>query len=177
MTGREQTGLVQVYTGDGKGKTTAALGLALRAAGWGMKTYMGQFMKGRDYGELEAVRALAPLITIEQFGRNAFVHVKQGTPEDREAAQEGLRAARTAMETGEYDIIVLDEINVALFFELLTLDEVLDMIDAKPPHVELIMTGRRVPQELIERADLVTEMRQVKHPYQRGVSARRGIEY
>lgn len=177
MTVEQERGLLQIYTGDGKGKTTAALGLALRAAGWGMKTYIGQFMKGRAYGELEAVRALAPLITIEQFGRNSLVHVKEGTPEDRKAAQVGLRAARTAMTSGEYDIVVLDEINVALFFQLLTLQEVLDLIDAKPPHIELILTGRRVPQELIERADLVTEMREVKHPYQKGIGARRGIEY
>jgi len=177
MIAEQRIGLVQIYTGDGKGKTTAALGLALRAAGWGLKTFIGQFMKGRDYGELEAVRALAPLITIEQFGRNAFVHVKEGTPEDRKAAQEGLQATRTAMETGEYDIVVLDEINVALFFRLLTVEEVLDVIDARPSHVELILTGRRVPQKLIEQADLVTEMREVKHPYQKGISARRGIEY
>ena len=178
-TGRDShaIGLVQVYTGDGKGKTTAALGLALRAAGWGMKTYIGQFMKGRRYGELKAVRALAPFITIEQYGRNAFVHVKEGTPEDMAAAREGLRKVRAALEGAEYDIVVMDEINVALHFRLLSLEEVLAVMDARPPHVELILTGRRVPPEIVERADLVTEMREVRHPYQNKIKARQGIEY
>jgi len=174
---QESLGLIQVYTGDGKGKTSAALGLAVRAAGWGMKTYMGQFMKGREYGELRAVQALAPFITIEQYGRDGFVHVTGGTPEDIASARSGLEAASDALINGEYDIVVLDEINVALFFELLTVEEVLQVMDAKPPHVELILTGRRVPPELIEKADLVTEMREVKHPYQQGIAARRGIEY
>ena len=170
-------GLVQVYTGDGKGKTTAVLGLALRAAGWGMKTYIGQFMKGRNYGELHSVRALAPLITIEQYGREAFVHTKKGTPEDVAAAREGLTKIRTALETGEYDIVVMDEINVALHFQLLSLGDVLEVMEARPHQVELILTGRRVPPEIVERADLVTEMREVKHPYQRKIRARQGIEY
>jgi len=172
-----EPGLIQVYTGDGKGKTTAALGLALRAAGWGLRTYIGQFMKGREYGELQAVQALAPLITIEQYGRNAFVHVTGGSPEDKAAAQQGLRSASSAMLSGDYDIVVLDEINVTLHFKLLTLEDVLSLLDRKPPEVELILTGRRAPQELIDRANLVTEMREVKHPYHDGVEARRGIEH
>ena len=171
------SGLIQVYTGDGKGKTTAALGLAIRAAGWGMKTYIGQFMKGRHCGELEAVRALAPMITIERYGCTAFVQAKGGTPEDRAAAREGLRRARTALESGEYDIVVMDEINVALHFQLLSLEDVLEVIDTRPSHVELILTGRRASAEIVEHADLVTEMREIKHPQKCGVQARQGIEY
>ncbi|MBN1178015.1 MAG: cob(I)yrinic acid a,c-diamide adenosyltransferase [Anaerolineae bacterium] len=176
-TSERLTGLVQVYTGDGKGKTTAALGLALRAAGHGMRTYVGQFLKGRDYGELESVQHLAPLITIEQYGLNDWVHVDNVTPEQRQAAQAGLAKGRQALLGGEYDIVVLDEANVALYFGVLTEAEVLALIDEKPSHVELILTGRRAPQSIIERADLVTEMREVQHPYRRGVPARRGIEF
>ena len=174
---KEGLGLVQVYTGDGKGKTTAALGLALRAAGHGLRTYIGQFMKGQDYGELEAIKRLSPLITIEQFGQPGFVHVKQATPKDVALAHAGLERVRQALHSGEYDIVVMDEINVALFFELLTVDEVLSVIEGRPPGVELVLTGRRVPKEIIAHADLVTEMREIKHPFQRGITARRGIEY
>ena len=172
-----RNGLVQVYTGDGKGKTTAVLGLALRAAGWGMKTYIGQFMKGRHYGELSAVRALAPYIAIEQYGRATFVHSKEGTPEDVAAAREGLRRIRTALVDGEYDVVVMDEINVALHFQLVSLVDVLEVMEARPAPVELILTGRRVPPEIVSHADLVTEMREVKHPYRRKIGARQGIEY
>jgi len=174
---KEGLGLVQVYTGDGKGKTTAALGLALRAAGHGLRTYIGQFMKGQDYGELEAIKRLSPLITIEQFGQPGFVHVKQATPKDVALAHAGLERVRQALHSGEYDIVVMDEINVALFFELLTVDEVLSVIEGRPPGVELVLTGRRAPEEIIAHADLVTEMREIKHPFQRGITARRGIEY
>lgn len=173
----EGLGLVQVYTGDGKGKTTAALGLALRAAGHGLRTYVGQFMKGQKYGELEAVNRLKPLITIEQFGQPGFVHVQQATPEDVALAHAGLERVRQALHSGEYDLVVMDEINVALFFELLTVDEVLSIIENRPPGVELVLTGRRVPDEIIAHADLVTEMREVKHPYHKGIKSRRGIEY
>lgn len=173
----EGLGLVHIYTGDGKGKTTAALGLALRAAGHGLRTYIAQFMKGQDYGELEAVKRLSPLITIEQFGQAGFVHVKQATAEDVALAHAGLERVRQALHSGQYDIVVMDEINVALFFELLTVDEVLSLIENRPPGVELVLTGRRVPEKLIAHADLVTEMREIKHPYQKGIKARRGIEY
>jgi cob(I)alamin adenosyltransferase len=173
----EDLGLVQVYTGDGKGKTTAALGLALRAAGHGLRTYIGQFMKGQDYGELEAVKHLSPLITIEQFGQPSFVHVKQATSQDVTLAHAGLERVRQALHSGEYDVVVMDEINVALFFELLTVDEVLSVVEGRPPGVELVLTGRRAPDEIIAHADLVTEMREVKHPFHRGTKSRRGIEY
>jgi cob(I)alamin adenosyltransferase len=170
-------GLVQLYTGDGKGKTTAVLGLALRAAGHGLRTYIGQFMKGVHYGELDGAGLLAPYLTIEQYGQPSFVHVRRATPDDIRLAQEGLERARQAMHSGDYDIVVLDEVCVALHFELLTPAQLLAFIEEKPPQVELILTGRRAPKELVERADLVTEMREVKHPYQRGIEAREGIEY
>ena len=170
-------GYVQVYTGDGKGKTTAALGLALRAAGHGMRTYVGQFMKGQHYGELEALRD-HPHITIEQYGDVRCIRREEVTPEHVAQAQRGLERAREAMLAlrGQYDIVVLDEVNVAIWFGLLAVEEVLTFLDQKPEYVEVILTGRRAPQELIERADLVTEMREVKHYYQQGVASRDGIE-
>ena len=168
-------GYVQVYTGDGKGKTTAALGLALRAAGHGMRTYVGQFMKGQAYGELEALRD-HPHITIEQYGHVRCVHREEVTAEHVERAHRGLERACEAMLSGEYDVVVLDEANVSIWFGLLTVQEVLAFVDERPEHVELILTGRRAPQELIDRADLVTEMKEIKHYYEQGVPARRGIE-
>lgn len=175
MTNHLPHGYVQVYTGDGKGKTTAALGLALRAAGHGLRTYVGQFMKGQPYGELDALRD-HPLITIEQYGDVRCIRREEVTPAHVEQARRGLERARQVLLSGQYDIVVLDEVNVTIWFGLLTVEEVLALIDQHPPHVELILTGRRAPQELIERADLVTEMREVKHYYQQGVEARKGIE-
>ena len=173
---KSKRGLIHVYTGDGKGKTTAALGMALRAAGHGWRTYIAQFMKGQDYGELQAAELLDGLLTIQQFGQPTFVHVDQATPEDVRMAQEGLDAARTAMLGGDYGLVVLDEVNVALFFKLLTVEDVLAFLDQKPPDVELVLTGRRVPQQILDRAHYVTDMREVKHPYQQGIVARKGIE-
>jgi cob(I)alamin adenosyltransferase len=172
---RLSKGYVQVYTGDGKGKTSAALGLALRAAGHGMRTYIGQFMKGQHYGELDALRD-QPLITIEQYGDVRCIHREDITPEHIAQAQRGLEQARQAMLSGQYDIIVLDEANVTIWFGLLAVEDVLAFLDQRPDYVEVILTGRRAPQELIERADLVTEMREVKHYYEQGVQARKGIE-
>ena len=187
-----ERGLIHVYTGDGKGKTTAALGLALRAAGCGFCTYVCQFLKGQEYGELKAARWLEagavaqrqrPPITIERFGQPTFVRLSaDGTgttasEEDVRLAREGLAAARRAMEGGQYELMVLDEINVALYFQLLTVQEVLEVIDQKPEGVELVLTGRRVPDEILARADYITEMREVRHPYRRGIRARRGIEF
>jgi len=172
-----EMGLVQVYTGDGKGKTTAALGLALRAAGWGYHTFIGQFMKGRDYGELHSVPLLSPYVTIEQFGAAGFVHVKGATAEDMAMAEEGLRRIREAVASADYQIVVMDEICVAIFFRLVSTGDVLDIIRGRPPGVELVLTGRRAPQEILDAADLVTEMVEVKHPYRRGIRARRGIEH
>ncbi|MBN1641701.1 MAG: cob(I)yrinic acid a,c-diamide adenosyltransferase [Anaerolineae bacterium] len=176
------TGLIHVYTGDGKGKTTAALGLALRAAGHGWHTYVGQFMKGQEYGELEGARMLGvdaagrPWLTIVQYGRPSFVHVDRVTPEDVRLARQGLASAEDAMRSGAYQIVVLDEINVALYFHLVSTEDVLALIERKPGPVELVLTGRRVPEAIVARADYVTEMREVRHPYQRGIQARPGIE-
>lgn len=170
-------GYVQVYTGECKGKTTAALGLAFRAAGHGLRTYMGQFLKGQLYGELEAARMMQPYIVIEQYGRPGWVHVHESPEEqDIRAAQEGLGKAKEALLGGEYDIVILDEINIAQFFHLISVDDILDIIAAKPEGVELILTGRYAPTEVIAAADLVTEMREVKHYFQAGVRARDGIE-
>ena len=172
---RLSKGYVQVYTGDGKGKTTACLGLALRAAGHGMRTYIGQFMKGQHYGELEALRD-HPLITVEQYGDVRCIRREEVTPEHVAQARRGLERAREALLSGQYEIVVLDEVNVAIWFGLLTVQELLAFLDQRPDHVEVVLTGRRAPQELIERADLVTEMREVKHYYEQGVVARKGIE-
>jgi len=168
-------GYVQLYTGDGKGKTTAALGLALRASGHGLRTYIGQFMKGQDYGELAAL-ADNSLIKIEQYGDARCIHREEVTPEHIAQARRGLERAQEALRSGQYDIVVLDEVNVAIWFGLLTVAEVLTLLEQRPAHVEVILTGRHAPQELLEQADLVTEMREVKHYYQQGIMARKGIE-
>jgi cob(I)alamin adenosyltransferase len=173
----DHEGLVQVYTGNGKGKTTAALGLALRATGNGMRVYVGQFLKDKPYGELYAVQRLSPLVTLEQYGTDGRVHVDGVTTEQRAAALEGLARVSEAMRSGEYDIVVADEINVALAYGVLTEEEVLELVDDRPPQVELVLTGRQASPAILGRADLVTEMQAVRHPYQKGVAARRGIEF
>ncbi len=171
------TGYIQVYTGNGKGKTTAALGLALRAAGYGLKTYIGQFLKGQTYGELAAVRRLSPLITIAQFGRKGFIHVTENPEdEDIERARRGLDKCLRAMLSGKFRLVVLDEICVALHFRLLSEKDVHDFLAQKPRDVEVVLTGRYAPPSLLRRADLVTEMREKKHYYAKGVRARAGIE-
>jgi cob(I)alamin adenosyltransferase len=169
-------GYVQIYTGDGKGKTTAALGLALRAAGYEMHTYIGQFMKGRPYGELKTLSG-HPCITIEQYGDVHFIRREEMTTEHAARARRGLERAREAMVSGRYDLVVLDEINVAIWFGLVGVEDVLALLDDRPPNVEVILTGRGAPQQLIDRADLVTEMQELKHYYQQGVMARQGIEW
>lgn len=171
------TGYVQVYTGNGKGKTTAALGLAFRAAGRGLRTYIAQFLKGQPTGEVEAAAKLAPLIRIERFGREGFIDVKAGPDdEDIARAREGLARAAEAMVSGEYRIVVLDEVNTAVYFGVLTEKDVLDVLDRRPRDVEVVLTGRYAPDAFIARADLVTEMREVKHYFDKGVKAREGIE-
>ncbi|ODN30523.1 cob(I)yrinic acid a,c-diamide adenosyltransferase [Fervidobacterium thailandense] len=168
-------GYVHVYTGNGKGKTTAALGLALRAICAGKKVYIGQFIKGMHYSELEAVKYL-PNLLIEQYGRGCFIRGKP-TEEDVKLAHTGLKRVREILESNAFDIVILDEINVALFYRLLDVSEVLELIANRPHDVELILTGRYAPKEIIEVADLVTEMVEVKHYYQQGVVARKGIEF
>jgi cob(I)alamin adenosyltransferase len=168
-------GYVQVYTGNGKGKTTAAMGQALRAAGAGWKVYIGQFVKGMHYSELDSLARYSDLIHIKQYGRDCFIH---GNPaeEDCRLAREGLEEVREIVRSGEYGMVVLDEISIALLYKLVELKDVLSLIRERHPRVELILTGRKVPEEILEIADLVTEMREVKHFYQQGVQAREGIE-
>jgi len=170
-------GYVQVYTGGGKGKTTAALGLALRAAGHGLKTYIGQFLKGQDYGELSSIKKISPFITIEQFGRKGFIHVTENPDEeDFQRAKDGLEKCIKAMKSNKYQIIILDEINVAVHFKLLTENQVHQFLDKKPEGIEIVLTGRYAPASFIKRADLVTEMKEIKHYYKQSVQARKGIE-
>ncbi|MEM3579689.1 MAG: cob(I)yrinic acid a,c-diamide adenosyltransferase [Candidatus Bathyarchaeia archaeon] len=172
-----ERGLVQVYTGDGKGKTSAAFGLALRAIGRGLKVYIIQFIKGGfDYGELYIVDRL-PNLTLKAFGRGKFVTTQPPSEEDVKLAEEALRLAEKTIKSGEYDLVILDEINVALNLKLISLEKVLELIESKPKHVELVLTGRYAPKEIIDVADLVTEMREVKHPFKRGCQAREGIEF
>ena len=176
MTGRAaMQGFVQIYTGDGKGKTTAALGLALRAAGAGLRVYFGQFIKNGDYSELQALARFADCITIRQFGLGRFVGRKPA-PEDREAAGQGLQEIRRALVSGAYDLVIGDEANVAASRGLIEEADLLALIDLRPPQVELVLTGRGAPAVVLARADLVTEMRAVRHYYDRGVAARVGIE-
>ena len=172
---RLKKGLVHIYTGNGKGKTTAAFGLALRASGAGCKVYICQFVKGKVYNEIKALRKIKN-IKVEQFGTGCFIR-KKPSQKDAEWARKGLLNAEKNIQSGKYDVVMLDEINIALYFGLITAKEVLAVIDRKPGRVELVLTGRYAPQALIKRADLVTEMREVKHPYQKGIKARPGIEY
>jgi cob(I)alamin adenosyltransferase len=175
--GRLSKGLVEVYTGDGKGKTTAALGLGLRALGHGSKVYMIQFMKGNiEYGEIIQSRKMENFI-IRQFGRQTFVDKTNPAKVDIELAQNALNHAIEITNKGEFDIVILDEINVALEWGLIGLGDVLKLIEKKPEHVELILTGRYAPKEITDVADLVTEMKEIKHPYHQGEKVREGIEY
>ena len=172
-----EKGLTQVYTGNGKGKTSAAFGLALRAVGRGLKVYMIQFIKGGfDYGELYVVNRL-PNFTMKAFGRGKFVTDVPPTEEDVKLAREAFELAREVVSSGRYDVVILDEINVALHLKLVGINEVTDLIRNKPKHVELVLTGRYAPPEVVELADLVTEMREVKHPYTKGAPPRKGIEF
>ena len=169
-------GTVQLYTGDGKGKTTASLGAAIRAAGHGKRVLMIQFMKGRLYGELAASKEIDGF-TIEQYGRDEFVDPKNPDPVDLELAEKGWARALEAAGDEALDLLILDEINVAVSFGLIALEDVIRFVEKRPAHLELILTGRYAPDELVELADTVTEMREIKHHYQKGVKARKGVEY
>ncbi len=171
----EKKGYIHIYTGNGKGKTTAALGLAIRASGHGMKTYIGQFMKGQAYGELAALKNNSNIF-IEQYGDKKCIHKADVTQKHIAQAVNGLEKAYNAMLSGNYQIIILDEINVALWFDLLKTQEVLTFLDKRPIHTEVVLTGRNAPNELIEVADLVSDIREVKHYYNQGIQARDGIE-
>ncbi|HEX2958779.1 MAG TPA: cob(I)yrinic acid a,c-diamide adenosyltransferase [Chitinispirillaceae bacterium] len=166
---------VHVYTGNGKGKTTAAIGLAIRAVGAGKKVLFTQFVKGMKYSEIEALERFYDKITIKQFGRGCFI-VRDAAPEDIECAQQGLKEVGEDLSDGKYDLIILDEACIALYYKLFTVAELIDVVKQRHEHVEVVITGRYAPDELVEYADLVTEMREVKHYYTKGVDARDGIE-
>ncbi len=175
MAENETRGYIQVYTGNGKGKTTAAIGLAIRAAGAGLKVFIAQFIKMGEYSEIKALRRFSDLITVEQFGLGRFTDGKP-LPEDIEAAQKGLKRVKSIMATEEYKVIILEEANVAAKYGLITEQDLLKLIESKPHEKELIITGRGASPRVIENADLVTEMKPVKHYFQKGVAARVGIE-
>ena len=175
--GKNDRGMVQLFTGNGKGKTSAALGAVLRALGHGMKVFVVFFMKGNyPYGEFSTLSNLSN-VDIASFGFRHFTDLANLKPEEIEQAKLALSAARQAMLSGNYDLVVLDEVNVAVNFKLIDVDEVVKLVNDKPPKVELILTGRYADARLIELADLVTEMVKLKHPYDKGVKARKGIEY
>ena len=168
-------GYVHVYTGDGKGKTTAALGLALRAVGAGLKVYIGQFIKQGKFSELKALEKFSRNITVEQFGRKRFIG-KKIDEQDRKAAQNGLKHVREIMRGGKYDLIILDEINIVLHYGLIDESDVIDMLKNRNKQTEIVLTGRNAGKSIIDCADLVTEMRKIKHYRDQGVTARLGIE-
>jgi len=168
-------GNVQVYTGNGKGKTTAAFGLALRAAGAGLKIYIAQFVKGMKYSELTAVERLSDSITLKQYGLGFFVN-RDPDKEDFKAARERLKEVREVVGSGMYDLVILDEANIAAHYGLFSVEELLEVIRTRLEQVELVITGRKADPRILEAADLVTEMREIKHYYSKGVKARIGIE-
>lgn len=168
-------GYIQVYTGAGKGKTTAALGLALRALGAGLRVYIVHFLKSCPTSEHHALELFGDSITVRFAGHEGFI-LSTPTAEDIEVARTGLTDARSALESGEYDVVILDEANTAVTVGVLDIGDILTAIDIKAAHTELILTGQNAPDEIIDRADLVTEMREVRHYFSRGVSARHGIE-
>ena len=168
-------GYIQVYTGNGKGKTTAAFGLALRAAGAGMKVFIAQFVKGQEYSELTAVRKFLPSVTITQYGLDCFI-VNTPTQADIDIARKGLEEISAVISSGEYDLVILDEANIAVYYNLFTVAELIDVLKRKPQSLEIVITGRYACPEILEMADLVTEMKEVKHYYTQGVQARKGIE-
>jgi cob(I)alamin adenosyltransferase len=169
------TGKVHVYTGDGKGKTTAALGLSIRAAGAGLRVFIAQFIKADEYSEIKALKRFSDLITVEQFGLGGFIG---GNPSsgDIEAAQKGVARVKEIISSGKYDVVVLDEANIAVKYKLFSEQDLLDIIDAKSENIELVITGRDAAPKIMDKADLVTQMKAVKHYFQNGVEARVGIE-
>jgi len=173
----DKLGKVHVYTGAAKGKTTACVGLAVRAAGHGLKTYIGQFLKGRPTGEVTTIREhLGDYIEIEQFGREGFVRGGGSKDEDRRLAQKGLERVREILRAGKHHLVILDEINVAVFIGLVDVGQVEELVKGKPEKVELVLSGREASPKIMELADLVTEMKKVKHYFDNGLPARKGIE-
>lgn len=168
-------GYVHVYTGTGKGKTTAAIGLAIRAAGAGMRVYIAQFVKGMHYSELDALGRYADRITLKQYGRECFIE-KEPVEEDFLAARQGLQEVKGILASGDYQMVILDEANIATRYNLFSPDELIELVRSKPESMELVITGRNADPKVIAMADLVTEMKEIKHYYNRGVQARAGIE-
>jgi cob(I)alamin adenosyltransferase len=168
-------GYIHVYTGNGKGKTTAAVGLAIRAAGAGLQVYLAQFMKQGDYSEIKGLVRFSDLITVEQFGCGRFI---KGRPsgEDVAAARQGLNKVKSILAAGKHAVVILDEASVAVSLNLFSEKELLEIIDRRPDNVEIIITGRGATSAIIEAADLVTEMKEIKHYFKKGVAARIGIE-
>ena len=171
-----EKGLIHIYTGNGKGKTTAAIGLGVRACGNGLKVYMIQFMKGRRYSEIDSIDSLKNF-SVVQFGRDEFVSKENPEQIDIDLAQKGLDHTKEIIKKGQYDVVILDEINVAVDYKLIALDEVLKLMDEKPSHMELVLTGRYSHPEMVKYADVVSEILEIKHPYQNGVQSRKGIDW
>lgn len=168
-------GFIQVYTGNGKGKTTAAIGLAIRAAGAGLKILFAQFVKGMKYSEIAALERFSDCISIHQYGNDCFIKNKP-LDADIEIARKGLWEVQSELLKGQYDLVILDEANIAMHFGLFKVDELLKVIASRKPECEIVITGRYAPKELIDAADLVTEMKEIKHYYNKGIQAREGIE-
>lgn len=167
--------MIQIYTGHGKGKTTAAIGAAIRASGAGMNVFIAQFVKGMHYSELEVLKNI-PSITLEQFGRDCFIE-KEPTQADIDAAQMGWKKVKVLFQEEKYQMLILDELCIALYYKLIDINEVIEQLKNADEKKEIIITGRNAPDALVELADLVTKMREIKHYYNNGTQARKGIEY
>jgi len=183
MTTKRKSGLIIVYTGDGKGKTSAALGAAVRASGYGWKIYILQFMKGSWHcGEIDGIKKLAPPhggVVMEQIGKGFYKIIDDNLPEEehKKTARHALNRARQMMHSGEYQLVILDEINFAIDLGLLPLEDVIKLLQEKPSRLHVILTGRNAKPEIIEMADLVTEMKEIKHPFQQGYKGKKGIDF
>ena len=171
----QNQGFIQVYTGNGKGKTTAALGLALRSHGAGKKIFIGQFIKGKHYSELDAIKNCLPNIELKQYGLDCFI-VNEPEEKDFIAAQKGLEEMKEIILSGKYDLVIMDELNIALYYKLFDIETVINILKSKQKHVEIVITGRYAHESILEIADLVTEMKEVKHYFTKGIDARSGIE-
>ncbi len=169
-------GYIHIYTGNGKGKTTAALGLCMRAIGAGKNVFIGQFVKGMEYSEVKALKHFGDLVVIEQFGLECFIY-NDPTQKDIDVARAGLQKVAKIIASKKYDLVILDEANIALYYKLFSDDELIDLLKNKPTETEIVITGRYAPEKLMEFADLVTNMDEVKHYYTKGVEAREGIEF
>jgi cob(I)alamin adenosyltransferase len=171
-----EKGYVHIYTGNGKGKTTAAIGLGMRAVGDNLKVYMIQFMKGRRYSEIDALEHVHNF-TVVQFGRDEFVSKKNPEQIDIDFAKQAFMHAKTIIEGGAYDVVILDEINVAVDYQLISLEQIMQLLHIKPSHVEVVLTGRYAHPEMVKHADVVSEILEIKHMYQQGVQSRKGIDW